>query len=214
MASNFPNDKWNVSIENGIATITNKSNNDINLTYDTEYHCYDAMGLDGEISIFKFENSGSNKVYLNDCGNTEESFALLFSHKFLNVFSNVCDINGNTDINLLKEKWDDIFITPCDEFANLNAISFLMLQNAEADPNGDPIQQAAALYEYIVGKYAEFDFSNRNYLERAIPASAIKFNSNQLIYDESDGTLICILLVSSFALLSSTFLLIRKKKNC
>lgn len=202
LADGFEADTWDVTIdENGVATIVNRDNPEIQLTYDTEYHCYDAMSPDGDVSIYKVN-------LMNDTVD-HESPAVTFAHKFLDELGEICDTMGvNTDLDALLDKWNELFSDATEEYKALNFVSYEMFENADAIVDGDVIERAMYLYELIMSKYEE-KFSEYNYLNRDIPASSNNI-TNKITTDDA---VVCVVILSSLLILTGAAYVFRKKKT-
>ena len=100
----------------------------------------------------KFVHQGTRK--LSDVDMNGNSLIYNFSAALLNTFDGVCAADGNTDPTALTNAILSIYNS--DESDALRAFSKKVFKYAIADENGDTVQKAAALYDYIMLKYTQY----------------------------------------------------------
>lgn len=104
--------------------------------------------------LFKdnFAHSGTRK--LSDVDMEGNSLIYNFANALLDTFDGVCDPTGNTNQNTLAAAIMTIYKS--DESDVLRRMSKKVFKYTIADENGNVVQQAAALYDYIMLKYTQY----------------------------------------------------------
>lgn len=161
IAANYSKCLFDVTIGyNGTAVISNKAASTKYLKYSDTSESFDICPQGPITSIYKADITVELPYEINDLVGYD-SPALTFAHDFLNKISAICVSSGETNSQALSNAWASVFSDSNDAFAAMNTISMLMLENAENDANGDTIQKAVALYDYILVKYGLEDNLNR-----------------------------------------------------
>ena len=107
--------------------------------------------------VFNVTVTGTSNKFVEFKGATFNRFN---ASDFASVFDNSinCDASGHIAPTFIDTSWDDLELL----FNELPLASQSILQNANANEDGDAIEQAMARYDYIVGKYGYADFVDRN----------------------------------------------------
>lgn len=128
--------------------------------------------------------------------NSDLDMAISFAKDFNNQISNICDYDGNTNLDELTNAWNSLST----KFLNLSSEAQKYFK--EGSDNND-ILTAIEKYDYIVGKYNLNNFMNRTIM-----------NSTPNLILINDNHFIIILSISLFALaLTITFVIIIVKRR-
>ncbi len=145
-----------------------------------------------------------------DASNREENTdlqafdAAQFAAEFLNTYTAGCIQSGSYDANDMM--WD----TAAAQYALLASADQAELSNASASESGSTVQQAAARYDYIVGKYGTSTFSDFMLRTPSTPSNPMR----AYIADSSIASMIVIITaVLGVTTLGGYFFLRKKKEN-
>ena len=138
-----------------------------------------------------------------------------FAKSFLDLLSTgdnaVCSADGDTDLEELQIAWALL----AEDYTTLNEEAKELLVSITANKNGNDVQKATALYDYIVAKYGEQlesdDCSNYNFMGRTVVSGANP-RINALINRNSN--IFIVVIVSSILTISSLglFFFLRKRR--
>lgn len=194
---------WIINIENdGLVTLMNTKSTTRIVQFDPEDHSF-GMGDIGDFSQFKLlRYVGNNSVSfsINDTINNN-SLALKFAHQFLNSLENVCSPDGAGNA-AIEKAINEIFES--EAFTDLRGVSLDMLKYASAKEDGDTIQQAVSLYDYLVTRYGIDDVLNRG---------ITPINSGMIKLSDTEASTISIaIIMSAMTLIGPSLLFLKKKK--
>lgn len=142
---------WDISLDdNYLATISNAEDENSIIAYgDGDFW----LGGDVLPQIYRYTGEYERGIVVTDKVNGE-SPALNFAQKFLKLAENATtDEEIIAALNAAKAT---------SQFTSLEDTSYMMFKYAEANSEGDSIQKAMALYDYIVGKCELEDFFDRS----------------------------------------------------
>ena len=129
--------------------------------------------------------------------------ALYFAHQFLNCFEDVCKPDG-AGSTAIEEAINEIFGS--EAFTDLGGVSLDMLKYASANEDGDTIQQAVSLYNYLVTRYGIDDVLNRG---------ITPINSGMIKLSDTEASTISIaIIMSAMTLIGTSLLFFKKEKIC
>ena len=142
--------------------------------------------------------------------------ACAYAQTFLDLLSTgsspVCDAEGDTDLDDLQTAWALLAV----EYNDVHADAKELIVEATAKTNGDDVQQAVALYDYIAAKYTtqleSDDCPNYNFMGRTV-----NLGSNQMmtVLNHKNNTVLVVVIVSIMFTVSSAglFFFIRKRRE-
>ena len=191
--------EWKISFDNGdaVITCTNGANRNVIRKNDGDdlFSCY----ASGQTAVQLYKVS---RVSFDDTEDNN-SLALTFSHKLLTLIGNdVCSVNGNTVYSDLQTAWTGLM----SQYNSLSDDGKNMLRYATADENGDTIQKAVSLYDYIVLKYEFDDTLKRN------PTSG-NSNITNLVIDNNVQSMPTIIILSTIILSIAFAIIIERKRS-
>lgn len=203
------NPKWNLSIgENNYIELENCGcpgsylaymDGDFYIESDVEY------SEEGNLPIFIYRYVGEASIPLDDTQEDGSRPALTYCHMFLNVFANICSPDGNTDRQAVIQGLDYCAASPL--YNDMTMISRLMLVNAVANEDGDTIQKAMALYDYLIIRY---EYADNQFLNRHPTAPS---SSNKLVIDSNSAAVFAVIMIGLLSTTALMFFLKKRKHN-
>ena len=129
--------------------------------------------------------------------------ATQFAAEFLSTYTAGCIQSGSYDANDMM--WD----TAAAQYALLASADQTALTNASASESGTTVQQAAARYDYIVGKYGTSTFSDFMSRTPSAPSNPMR----AYIADSSTASMIVIITAVLGVTTVGVYFFLRKKKE-
>ena len=132
-----------------------------------------------------------------------------YSNKYISRIVNVCDPNGNTNVEFLKKIWTEMR----SEYATLNSDVQVLIVNSQANSlSENVIERFVERYDYIGSKYQEnlVDDGEWNFLNRTI-----SHNSINILFNKSDvnATILAVLILIPSIAVVGGLVLIKKQKS-
>lgn len=196
------NSNWTIDIVNGKVILMNTKADDETLQFDLGDPSFGMTYIDNyeEIQLLHYVGESDETFVIDD---TVDGFspALYFAHQFLNCFEDVCKPDG-AGSTAIEEVIDEIFGS--EAFTDLGGVSLDMLKYALPNEDGDTIQQAVSLYDYLVARYGIDDV-----LDRGITP----INSGMIKLSDTEASTISIaIIMSAMTLIGPSLLFLKKKK--
>ena len=175
------------------------------------------ISLQAGTNEIKFEiiNDDSNNEYIgfdyfaiSETNDTTYD-AKKYSNKYISRIVNVCDPNGNTNVEYLKKIWTEMR----SEYATLNSDVQVLIVNSQANSlSENVIERFVERYDYIGNKYQGnlVDDGEWNFLNRTI-----SHNSINILFNKSgvNATIFAVLILIPSIAIVSGLILIKKQKS-
>ena len=158
--------------------------------------------------------SGSSLVQLYKLVESDDAsdYADAFLAKLSTGASAVCDADGDTDLADLQEAWALL----ASDFDALSASDKEQFRLGAASESGNNIQQALALYDYIVAKYGDdlesVDCDNYNFMSRTVSGARPMINVLN-VSDNSEAVTAIVVVMALVITTAGAYFFLRKKKE-